>query len=329
MKRFLKAFALIALIAFVASCKKDDDNNYVPPRDYGVQYASEKDSIEKYLKNHYIVSVDESFTIQIDSITNPSTQTSIWDQDEYELKSFTYKSINTSNYPEYTLYYLVLNQGSGDRPTRADDVLISYRANLLNDTQVDYNPYPQTTMSLYNDVAVEGWKAILPRFNAGTYVDVPGSPDPAHFENYGAGVMFIPSGLAYYNGGSGLVGSYQPLVFSFKLYSVTYTDADGDGIQNRYERGDVATTPMNESLFDLKDLDTDGDGIPDFEDTDDDGDGYLTRTEILTVVEENGVKKLVVPSYEGIPTNHCIENGTTKIHLDRSCFKIEKITDGQ
>lgn len=315
MKRFLLAIALVAVIGFMASCNKDDDNT-TPPRDYTEQYTSEKDSIEKYLKNHYIKSVDAEFNIVLDSITNPATQTSVWDQQEYPLqyKDFTPTALvgNTTskNTVTYRIYYLKLNEGVGDRPTRADGVLVSYRGNLLDDTMFDYDPFPQAPQNLYTDVYVAGWREILPLFRGGTYVDEPGSIDPAHFENYGAGVMFIPSGLAYYNSASGLVGSYESLVFSFKLYAVDYTDADNDGIENRYEYG-------MDSTADIGYVDTDGDGLPDYLDTDDDGDGTTTRGELY-------VSPGVYLNFDTAPG--CDGNTTDpdrrRLYLDAGCKKI-------
>ena len=302
MKRYFVAFGLFALITFAASCKKDDGDTVAPPRDYAVQYASEKDSIEKYLKNHYIVSVDEDFNVILDSIDSPGTQTSIWDQTEYPLQSKIVKSTNTANLPEYTVYYIMLNQGVGDAPTRGDNVLISYRGSTLSDVQFDYQPFPQTSFSLAT--TIEGWQNIIPLFKAGIYVDVPGSPDPANYENYGAGIMFLPSGLGYYNAPtSALIPTYGSLVFSFKLYAVQYVDSDSDGLLNRYEM---------DSNGDLVGIDTDGDGIPNYLDNDDDGDGYLTRTEI-TIPNTNPAQYY---EFGSIPT--CTEGGSQR-HLDASC----------
>ena len=89
--------------------------------------------------------------------------------------------------------------------------------------------------------------------------------------DFGAGVMFVPSGLAYYNQIRPLIPSYSPLVFSFKLYDVKRADQDGDGILSMYEDLD------GDGIF--TDDDTDGDGVPNYLDADDDGDGYFTRTE--------------------------------------------------
>ena len=47
--------------------------------------------------------------------------------------------------------------------------------------------------------------------------------------------MFLPSGLAYFQNGPGSIPSYAPLVFSFKLYEIQRLDTDGDGILNYQE----------------------------------------------------------------------------------------------
>lgn len=309
MNRFLKAFGLIALITFFASCKKDDDGNVAPPRPYGEQYARESDSIEKYLKNHYIT-VDADYNTEITALPADGSKTSIWDQTEYELK---FKMVN-SNDVDYKVYYLVLNQGGGEAPTRGDNILIAYRGVTLKNVQFDYQPFPQTAASLTG--VIEGWQEIIPMFNTGTYVDIPDNPDPAQFEDYGAGVMFIPSGLAYYNNPtSSLISAYDPLVFSFKLYGLEYTDLDGDGILNKDE-----TIPG----VDIKDYDTDGDEIPNYLDVDDDGDGYPTKYELRVYnardtnnPDANVVAKVPEEYYTVDDAPKC---GTNPIYLDAACF---------
>ena len=267
MNQFLKAFGLIVFISFFASCKKDDDSvSVAPPRDYAVQYASEKDSIEKYLKNHHMVVDQTTFDVTFDSIRTTGPQVSIWDQTDYPLRN---KQVTLNNV-SYTLYYLSFREGTGAKPTRGDNVLVAYNGTLLTDKQFEYAPFPQVSSSLAG--TIEGWQEIIPLFGAGTPdPNVPAS-EPNQYLDYGAGVMFLPSDFAYYNTGSGsLIGAYQPLVFSFKLYAVQDTDLDGDTIFNRHEIGTATDILYN---------DTDGDGIPNYLDADDDGDGFTTKTEL-------------------------------------------------
>ncbi|WP_395059952.1 FKBP-type peptidyl-prolyl cis-trans isomerase, partial [Flavobacterium sp.] len=117
---------------------------------------------------------------------------------------------------------------------------------------------------------VEGWKEIIPLFKSGNK-DVTDINNPI-YSGFGAGVMFLPSGLAYYSGSLGLIPSYSPLIFSFKLKDVNFVDHDADRIDSRYEDANGDGDPTND--------DSDGDGIPNYFDIDDDGDGIPTKTEI-------------------------------------------------
>ncbi len=297
MNRFLKAFGLISLITIFTACKKDDGANVAPPRDYTLQYATEKVDIENYLKSHYMTVDETTYDVTFAAIPEGGAQVSIWDQTQYPLQN---KIVN-SNDVDYTVYYIVLNEGVGQSPTRADNVLTAYRGVLLDGTQFDYTPFPQNQSPLIT--SIEGWQEIIPLFKTGEYVDIPNDPNPASFQNYGAGVMFLPSGLGYYNAGRGLISAYDPLIFSFKLYDLEYTDIDSDGILNKDE-----TVPGT----DLNDYDTDGDETPNYLDTDDDGDGYFTIDEI-TIPDSDPEAYY---EFDAIPV---CPGGTLKRHLDPAC----------
>ncbi|OIQ15805.1 MAG: hypothetical protein BM557_10935 [Flavobacterium sp. MedPE-SWcel] len=296
MNRFLKVFSLFLLITFFAACNKDDGASVPPPRDYAEQYVTEKADIENYLKTHYIANVDEDFNVELEEIPALGGEVSIWDQTDYQLLT---KEVNLSDV-NFTLYYLVLQQGVGEAPTRADRVLVSYRGTTLEGNQFDYNPFPQVYSSLTGTIL--GWQEVIPMFKTGVYVDVPGSPDPASFEDYGAGVMFLPSAYGYYEAARVGIPAYSPLIFSFKLYDLEYVDSDGDGILNKDE---------TDNGIDIRDFDSDGDGTPNYFDIDDDGDGYSTRSEI-TIPGSNDVYE-----FENIPT---CDGGAVKKHLDPNCF---------
>ncbi|GGB72954.1 hypothetical protein GCM10007424_11130 [Flavobacterium suaedae] len=296
MNRNFKVLSLlIAFVLITAGCKKDDGASIEPPRDYGEQYAVEKPEIEDYLKTHYIASVDAEFNVVVEEIPDGSDEVSIWDQTDYPLQS----KVATYADVAHTLYYIVFQEGVGESPTRADNVFAAYRGFRLDGTQFDYNPYPDTFSSLA--ATIRGWQEIIPLFKGGEYVDNPDSPDPAHFENYGAGMMFLPSAYGYYNTSQTNIPPYSPIIFTFNLYDVRFIDTDGDGILNRYE---------TEEGIDIKDYDTDGDGTPNYLDTDDDGDGHSTRTEITDPLTGEPY------SFDEIPT---CEGGTIKKHLDPNC----------
>ncbi|MBX9806224.1 MAG: FKBP-type peptidylprolyl isomerase, partial [Flavobacteriaceae bacterium] len=123
-----------------------------------------------------------------------------------------------------------------------------------------------------------GWSEIFPLFKTGTS-DINPNGTVTH-KDFGAGVMFLPSGLAYYNTGKGSIPAYAPLVFSFKLYEIQRLDQDGDGIPSYQEdlNGDGYMRFLATGVDNIDD--TDKDGIPDFFDVDDDGDNYTTKLEL-------------------------------------------------
>jgi FKBP-type peptidyl-prolyl cis-trans isomerase FkpA len=99
------------------------------------------------------------------------------------------------------------------------------------------------------------------------------------FYDYGQGVLFIPSGLAYYANAQPGIPEYSPLIFSLSLFTLKASDHDGDGVFSKDEDIDGDGNPFND--------DTDGDGTADMYDADDDGDGVLTRDELD--LDENGI----------------------------------------
>lgn len=316
MNRLLKVLSLISILAIFAACKSDDDKvSLVPKRNYQVQYNTEKALIEQYLKTHYMTVDEETWDVAIDTLLPDSDKMSIWDQQEYPLVK---DKLVYSNDVVYTLYYIKFAEGVGERPTRGDNVLTSYRGFDINGTQFDYVPYPEIFFPM--PILVEAWQEIMPLFKTGIYVDEPGSPDPARYEGYGAGIMFVPSGLAYYNAppSGSTLKEYTPVIFSFKLYDLEYTDFDADGVLNKYETEQGIDVELitdkkaiEEGMLDIKYHDTDNDGFPNYLDSDDDGDGYKTLTEITDPDTDE--------IYEIIPG--CSKASTLPLHLDSACHK--------
>lgn len=325
MNRFLKVFGLIAFIAVFASCKKDDSPNVAPPRDYAVQNAADMDSITKFLKTHYIVLDETTLEANFPEITEGVTEPSIWDNTEYPLLS----TVVHRNDIDYTIYYLNFRQGVSDAPCGVDDVTINYRGTLLDGTQFDYRPVVGEGLSLNS--AIAGWQDIIPFFNSGNPV-VDGGGNPVSYTDFGAGAMFLPSGLAYFNGSaSNVMPTYSCLVFSFQLFDVTYTDLDGDKILNKDEfewakkkdpvTGEFVKDPeTGEFIWEKIPVifsDTDGDGIPNYADVDDDNDGRLTRDEI-----RKQVRGAVTGEFKPSPTEYWTYaemfdvNGNVKLNVE-------------
>ena len=332
MNKFKFYFILIITSITIFSCSKNEDSITVePPRDYQTQYDADIKIIEDYLKTNYITVTDapgetNDQDVIIQKLDADHT-VSIWDQTKYPLKS----KIVSLHDIKYTLYYLELRQGKKDAvtglggmsPCNVDGVLTSYRGTYLSQTTATDTTPSTITATQFEDavlpgdffslfttqtIPLQGWSEVFPEFKTGSYVSNPNGT--ITYNDFGSGVMFLPSGLGYYASGSGAIPAYAPLVFSFKLYEIQRADQDNDGIPSYLEdlNGDgfmriLATGVENPD-------DTDKDGIPDFYDVDDDGDNYTTKLEI-----KNPLTGLPYP-FADIPT--CSPSGK-KVYLDKTC----------
>ena len=302
MNKFKYYFILLLAGIAIVSCNKSDDDDVVtvPLRDYKEQYKADNDSIVKYLKTNYIKEVTPNFDIVIEKIPAGGTEVSIWDQKVYPLQT---RKVY-SNDVTYEVYFLTLRQGIGSAPTNTDRIVASYSGNFLNGKVFDSSYGNAETFNLFayspEGSVIEGWSEIFPQFKTGTSTPA-GNDGVITYDNYGAGVMFLPSGLGYYAGTVGSDGpAYSCLVFSFKLFDLQRMDNEysisnstggvvivGDGVPDYLEdvNGDGYlydfrnTTKYPNPPTELID-DTDKDGIADFVDFDDDGDGFSTRFEL-------------------------------------------------
>jgi hypothetical protein len=337
MNKFKYYFILLLAGISLVSCNKSDDDEVVtvPLRDYAVQYKADNDSIEKYLKTNYIKDVTADFDITFEKIPAGGTQTSIWDQKLYTLA---YRDVYSDGIT-YKVYYLTLRQGLGESPTNTDKIVVSYKGSLLNNTVFDSSYGSPVTFNLFpyanENTVIQGWSEMFPKFKTGTSTTDPSS-GVITYSDYGAGVMFLPSGLAYYGGGSGAIAAYTPIMFSFKLYNLQRMDNEytisastggrvflGDGVPDYLEdvNGDGYLYDFRDKTkypsppADLID-DTDGDGIADFVDFDDDGDGFTTRFELTKPTGQVGMGTLDgQPYYFGVnlyyPWDALVDNPAT------------------
>jgi hypothetical protein len=326
MNTIFKTIALLISFIVIVSCSPDDSKSE-PLRDYADQYATDIAKIEEYLQTHYMEVVDNPGAPNDQSVTytlipEGGTQTSIWDQTEYPLQSHFVQQ----NDIVYKIYYLQLRQGTGTNsksPCSVDQVLTSYRGEYIytsketvNEVEVETIQSAQFEESIdpqayFNLTGViRGWSEIFPKFKTGSYS---GNPDGTlSYFDFGAGVMFLPSGMAYYSASTGSIPSYSPLIFSIKLYEILRTDQDNDGIESYLEdlntsivNADGTTTVIN-GVPDgylrvlAKDVvnpdDTDGDETPDFLDIDDDGDFFTTSSEINNPLTDEPFPFILIPT---------------------------------
>jgi hypothetical protein len=344
MNKFKFYFILLITSITIFSCSKNNNDETVvePLRDYQTQYNADIKIIETYLTSNYITvtnahgqTTDQDVIIA--KITNAATQPSIMSY----LNAPTYPKLLirnvTVNKVDYKLYYLVLREGKKDAvtglggvsPCNVDNVLTSYKGTYLSEstttpstittTQFEEVVLPNDYLSLFG--LIRGWKEIFPQFKTGSYNS--NTNGTISYTDFGSGIMFIPSGLAYYNETRSAIPAYSPLVFSFKLYDIQRSDNEytatttgyvpsPDGVLSYQEDidGDGYVWTTSELPTDaLNPDDTDKDGIPDFLDIDDDGDNYTTKFEI-----KNPTTGLPYP-FANIPT--CTSG--KKNYLDASC----------
>ncbi len=320
MKKLIKTACGLALIFSLTYCKNDDNATTVVVRDRVEVYQENLTAIETFLKGHSITIEDNG--VSFTEVSDSNDPNSIWNQNTYTLQSIAlkndsrsttdvYKSIDDS--VEYKVYYLIINEGGGESVTTFDNHFTSYNVYGLNKSRLDFNSFGfwssfPTTTTANGVLVISGYRQIVTKIKTAAGV-IDHTDGTYSYDNPGRIVAFIPSGLGYFENGSGNISSYQPLIFDIKLIDKKEMDHDNDGLLTKYE--DV------NGNGDFWDDDTDGDGVPNFLDLDDDADGKTTKEEITyTTTDENGNEIKALYSFDEIPT---CTNGSVKKHLDKSC----------
>jgi len=289
-------FLILSFVVAFSSCKKDDDGGgdivTIEIRDREEQQLADNDSLIDYLGTYYY-NAGELTEIGLDAGIQDIIISEIKVDDEYQLlmdnvvkESVTYEDT------VYDYYVLELNLGGGtESPTFADTVQILYEGTLLDNSVFDFKFFPDDNPLDLAGV-ITGWRRVIPNFNVAESFVI-NDDGPVDYFNSGLGIMFLPSGLAYFSGAPTGIPSYSPLVFKFELLRTGENDHDGDGIPSYLE--DLNGDGEFIVNFDNLDDDTDGDGTPNYFDADDDGDGVLTINEDI--------------DNDGDPTNDIGANG--------------------
>lgn len=295
MKNIYKTVLFILLISTFIACDKSDNSTAELPRPFNEVYKEDIAEIEEFLNTHY-VTYDADYNTVFAEIQDGGAETTIMQMLGNEL---TFKEVNTHGIT-YKVYYLKLREGVGESPTRIDSAYVAYEGFTFNKVQdatgdiiTQQTVFDKKVTPVWFELedVIRGWGEIIPQFKTGTS-SIDSNTGEVTFSDFGAGVMFLPSGLAYYNGTTGSIAPYTPLVFEFKLHSLRYKDHDRDNILSKDEYG---------TDFNSKALDTDGDGYPDFLDPDDDGDGILTKNELTYDTNGNVIFPYSDCDNDGIP----------------------------
>ncbi|MEY2671471.1 MAG: hypothetical protein RLZZ577_1787 [Bacteroidota bacterium] len=122
MNKFKYYFIVLVTSLSLFSCSKDNAIQTEVIREYSTQYTTDLATIEEYLKTTYFTVVNhpgfaDDQDITITKIPTGGTQASIWSY------------LNNTSFPKllsrdvklhditYKIYYLVLREGTGEKPT--------------------------------------------------------------------------------------------------------------------------------------------------------------------------------------------------------------------
>jgi len=301
---------LLSVFCFT-SCKNDEDDFDVPPpRDRTAQQARDKDSLLNYLSTHYYNSslfetpgnytYEDIIIMELPDEDNDGVYEDLPDPDNNTLLIDAIETF-TAEYRDvdYEYYVLKLNQGGGDAPYSSDTININYFGQLFDGEDFDSTANAENLDLI---TLIEAWRLAIPGFGTATSI-VENEDGTFSYGDYGLGVMFVPSGLAYFHAPPFGVPQYANLIFKFELYTTEANDHDGDLVMSYVE--DINA---DGNVFDD---DTDGDSIPDFFDVDDDGDGVLTRYEDI---DNDGDPTNDDTDMDGIP--NYLDSGTTLSNQD-------------
>lgn len=156
----------------------------------------------------------------------------------------------------------------------------------VDNTNPKRNIFDSAVNPVWFDLAgvIEGFRESTIDFlsASGNVVDpVDGTVD--YNDDYGDFVVFIPSGLAYFEQSQQVGRVYAPLIFSVQLYDVNESDHDNDGIPSHLEDLNGDGLLISDDNAD----NTDEDIRPNYLDIDDDGDGTPTADEITPLGDLN------------------------------------------
>ncbi|MBM1106614.1 FKBP-type peptidyl-prolyl cis-trans isomerase [Aurantibacter crassamenti] len=284
-----RIFYLLVLVIFIGSCNNDDDETavVVPPQTLTETIASDEAAIKEYLSTHFYnyedfanPADDFDYKIVIGDIEGDNAgKTPLLDQ--VETQTIKVEITEEEGLIDHTLYYLIAREGVGENPTIGDNSFVHYEGSLLDGTIFDIS----TTPAVFNlSGVVRGFGNGVTKLKSGTG-PIENGNGTVSYEDYGVGMIIMPSALGYYNSSSSsLIPSYSPLIFKVDLLSyLKNTDTDEDGIPNIEEDVDGDGNLNNDNT----DVDTEfSTFLANYTDSDDDGDGISTLDEIS---DENGV----------------------------------------
>jgi len=276
----LKFLVGVLVLAIYFSCSQDDGDDFVVAelRDRGEQQATDDALLRDYFETHYYNAGDlqsiANLTINdvvIEAVPDTGLPTGgrlLIDELNDSAGILEEHTVNLFD-TDYTFYILRLRQGTGTiTPNSGDDVRVRYEG-FLEDASVfdDANKDIPQDFDLIN--LIPAWRLVVPQFNIAEGFTT--NNGIVNYTNPGVGIMFIPSGLGFFNTFQTGIPSYSNIIFKFELLQSNQKDHDNDGVPSYIEE-------LNQNIL-YTDDDSDSDGFPNYVDPDDDGDGVSTIDE--------------------------------------------------
>lgn len=306
----MRVIVITGMLALLFSCSNDDSNNFevVPPRRLSEVVDEDAAALQEYLQTHFYNYEDFEnpppgfdFRIVLDTIAGENAdKIALINRPELESLTLSVSSedfnLDDGETIDHTMYYLKARDGVGDIPTTADSTFVRYEGSLLNSNIFDATA---THTWQYLPFFLRGYREAVSKFRTGDGIVV--NPDgTTEISNAGIGLMFLPSGLAYFNAFVPGVPQYSPLIFKVEvgLY-VENTDYDNDGIPSIMEDLDGDGDVTNDNSDAEQERATGALTLANHLDSDDDQDGTPTRDEII--IDEQGNITFPDSDGDGIP----------------------------
>ncbi len=296
----------LALVTVFVSCEKDDDPTVTyEERDRTEQQIVDDSTLVDYLEHHYFNSSffesgsNQKYSDIIVTKLPQDDEGNYLDMPDPDQNTLLIDAVETHETEffdvDYKYYTLRLNQGEGGAPNFSDEVRVRYEGSSVVGGNIFDSRVTPIDISLVGNGftsfgTIRAWQLVMPTFNAADDFSIDNGI--VNYSNFGLGIMFVPSGLAYFSSIS-TGTSYDNLIFKFELLQYEVSDHDTDGIPTYLEDLD--------GDLDVNNDDTDEDSFPNYIDLDDDGDGVATSNEDI--------------DGDGDPTNDIGANGIPK-YLD-------------
>lgn len=262
MRKNILFLGISSLLLF--SCKKNETET-IQIREYSEVATANDNELQTYLKTHFYTlnppNANNRKSISLDTISGVNAgKTPLWEQ----VKTKVLKRLDIhGNYVSHNMYYLILEEGQGEQATVADRSYVIYKGRLPDGTVFEESsnssvnnlfdllgssPTSGTIIGFREAVAMLKSSSTSATDNPDGTISLP--------NNYGFGIFFIPSGVAYFNSAVG-GKTYTPLIFEVGLLKTQNADHDNDGIPsikeiNHSEDGTITYPDCN------------GNGIPDY-----------------------------------------------------------------